>query len=820
MGMLTGILGKQEVKKRSWAELHSFFDTMTGYSTDEKNTITQQLAEYRSWVMVVTNVIYRRFSEIDYKFYRNDTDEEIKKRNPAYKAISKIFRDPNDFMEFRYLKQVTQLSLDLTGYAFIYREDDPVFGLPLKLWPLNVSDFRGLVLGKTFRDWIIGFKFLIGGDEVILSPSNVLYFHYPHPKDARLGSSPIQQQAYAIDVDHYIEVYESSFFQNSARPDIALSYPENVQLEEEDAKKIIADWKKKFRGEEKYHEIALLDQGAKIEKLTTQNQDLALAWLSGWSMDKILSAFCVPKGKVGIMVDINKSSSQSIEETFNRESILPRLRLFDEVVTRSVLQRFDERLEMRHNNPVPKDQEILIKEATEKTGVPTRTINEQREIDGQRPVPGGDSVHIPLNFVALGSNRPPPERSEPEETEGELSEEEEGTDAEPEKIFVQRETYSEEWLDKKWYVFKAYTEGWESVWMSQLARLFGDQQEEVIRNLEAYWDRAKGVFDEYERIKQALKTKLPAFMEKHRDKSTEDIVRYFEQNQEEVEKVVGARESGVAKIIMEALIKKDDEVLFQLADHIKTKQSEAVDYILFDWDENMRAFSKTGTQITGTIIQETANEELTSLGLEASFGLENPMAREYLGSKVREFSEAVLSTKADQLRSTLIAGFAAGEGIRKMTQRVQGVYASVLNRRYEALRIARTETIAASNAGAMMGYEASGVVKEKGWLSTRDQRTRGADPKDAADHWNMDGDRVRLNEAFVDTRTGASMMHPGDTGLGAGSIDVVLCRCTMVPYTTSTTKVKDATVNGFLEQRDLSAVGTARGRRAIKGCYA
>lgn len=802
---------KSPVQKRSWAELNAFFAATEGYSAEGKGTINSQLNEYRGWIHAVVGVIYRRVSEIDYKFFRIDTDEEVKSKNHIYRTINKIFVDPNDFMEFRFLKSWIAMQMDLTGHAFILREDD-VLGLPYKLWPLNVKDFHKLEKGDTFRDYIKGFTFRINGNLVTYDPDHMLYFHFPDPSDPRDGCSPIKSQAYAVEIDHYLEVYERDLFKNSARPDLMLKYPENVEIEEEDATRIIASWKKKFRGEGKMHEIAIMDRGAEVEKLGVMNEDLALSWLAQWSQDKILGAYGVPAAKVGLLKDVNKSNQFSAETTFNSECIYPRLLLIDEVLTRGILQKFDERLCIRHNNPIPRDKEELIKEHKEKVGVPNMTINESREQDGRKPVSGGDSVYIPLNFIALSeepSERPPAEPEEPEE---------EPEEEEKPKKFIVKEHYSPAWLDRKWYVFKAYTEGWERVWMTQLGRLFEAQQEEVIQNLERYWDEARSLFDRYEGIKANLRERLPLFLGQYRDKSAKEVAEYFGRNPEAMEKVIGDREPAIAEILLEALTKKDDKVLLKLPGYIEIKQN--IDYILFDWDDNMRAFSRTGKQITGMIVQETANEELVSLGMDASFTLENRFARAYLGSKVAEFSKHVLKTKADQLRNTLVAGFKAGEGIRKLTQRVQAVYGSVLKGQYEALRIARTETISASNAGAMMGYETSGVVKEKGWLTTRDQRTRGADPDDVADHWNMDGDRVKLNEAFIDGRTGARMMHPGDTGLGAGAEDLVLCRCAMVPYTTSTRRIKDATVDGFLDERDLGAIGRARGRRAIEGCYA
>jgi hypothetical protein len=40
----------------------------------------------------------------------------------------------------------------------------------------------------------------------------------------------------------------------------------------------------------------------------------------------------------------------------------------------------------------------------------------------------------------------------------------------------------------------------------------------------------------------------------------------------------------------------------------------------------------------------------------------------------------------------------------------------------------------------------------------------------------MEGQAVGLDEPFI-SPTGAKMMHPGDTSLGAGGDEVIMCRC-------------------------------------------
>ena len=459
-------------KKKSWGELHSFFDTMIA-GGGGKSTIKSQIAEYRSWVNIATSVIYRRVSTVNYKYFRDDTGEEIKRGTPAYKVINKIFRDPNPYMETRFLKQYIQLQLDLTGMAFCWRVDDPVFHLPLEIWPLNTNDLVAIEVSANsntgiyptrinqgtfnesihpFRNWILGFTFVIGGKHITIGWDNILYFHYPHPKDPRVGSSPIQSQAYSVDIDHYIEAYETGFFKNSARPDFAIRYPENVSMDDEDAERIREGWKKKFQGEGKNHELALLDRGAEIYEFGPKNEDLQLMFLANWAQDKVLAAYGVPPGKVGMVKDVNRANAEGIDITFNSESIKPRLDLIDEVFTRGVLQKFDDRYVMKHDNPIPRDRKQDIEEIKVKVGSPIWTPNEARAMEGKKPVPGGDSIYMQMQYVPMGYTPPTPKPSGGGNGNSREGEEEEDEEKEIKKIFFKEDRSSEDWRERKWKI--------------------------------------------------------------------------------------------------------------------------------------------------------------------------------------------------------------------------------------------------------------------------------------------------------------------------------------------------------------------------------
>ena len=95
--------------------------------------------------------------------------------------------------------------------------------------------------------------------------------------------------------------------------------------------------------------------------------------------------------------------------------------------------------------------------------------------------------------------------------------------------------------------------------------------------------------------------------------------------------------------------------------------------------------------------------------------------------------------------------------------------------KWQALRIARTETTFAMNSAKQIAGEVSGLVMEKVWISVFDNRTRSYAKGDNFDHLEMNGKTVLLNEYF--NVGGEKMAFPGDKS-SASAGNIINCRCT------------------------------------------
>ena len=152
------------------------------------------------------------------------------------------------------------------------------------------------------------------------------------------------------------------------------------------------------------------------------------------------------------------------------------------------------------------------------------------------------------------------------------------------------------------------------------------------------------------------------------------------------------------------------------------------------------------------------------------FTLKPQAAMDYLAAAGTRWEEINNLTHTN-LRETLIQGLDGGESFAQLADRVRAVFDDGADIR--ANTIALTETNTAINAGRNEGLMQSPLEK-KVWLSANLENSRPAH-QEAGQRY---ADGIAKEEPFV-LETGAKLMFPGDTSLGAGPSDTINCKCHM-----------------------------------------
>lgn len=195
-------------------------------------------------------------------------------------------------------------------------------------------------------------------------------------------------------------------------------------------------------------------------------------------------------------------------------------------------------------------------------------------------------------------------------------------------------------------------------------------------------------------------------------------------------------------------------------------EKQQPDDSIFQQERWVEIFERRGRPLFSEILTLAAQAQAVEFGL-GGFDPDTEAVRSWLQQRTHFWADRVNVDTAQLLMAELAEARANGESIPQIQQRIEKVFR--FNDAVRSERIARTETLAASNEGHLSIYEQSGVVEEKMWLATLDERVRAA-------HAQAHRQRVPLGGKFF---VGGEMMD--GPGLGGDPANNVNCRCTVMP---------------------------------------
>ena len=155
------------------------------------------------------------------------------------------------------------------------------------------------------------------------------------------------------------------------------------------------------------------------------------------------------------------------------------------------------------------------------------------------------------------------------------------------------------------------------------------------------------------------------------------------------------------------------------------------------------------------------------------FNFIDPNVIRYIANRSYEFSQESADTLLQRLRTEwnayLTEGIKRGMSVYDLTEKIEEIFRGTEREEWwRARRIARTESVGASNMGYLEGMKQANVPY-KMWVSAGDAYVRDS-------HRYLNGKVVAINDFFV-AKSGAKMQGPGDPK--GGPAEIVNCRCTL-----------------------------------------
>jgi len=319
-----------------------------------------------------------------------------------------LYNNPN-ILDTRFtLTYNIMVRMELAGYCGLYMPKNAL-GLPGELWALPLTSSAEIKAIPSKINIIDGYSYTDGNVRSKFELDELLYMKYPNPKSPFEGMSPLMAQLYPYDIDLYLMQQQYGLLKNKAS--FGNVFTTELELKDKQVKDLIAQIESQFQGALQTGKSIMLHSGLKQDKSITQStRDMMLKEVSEFARDKLISAYDLTPGKLGLVKDVNRNSLEILDKTFIKECIKPKTMMIEEYFEKFILPRYDEALTLDFILPETTDRKLDLQERKDNLTLGYSTINEERSKDeGKEPVPWGDTPIMPFNMSPLDTSIRPEE---------------------------------------------------------------------------------------------------------------------------------------------------------------------------------------------------------------------------------------------------------------------------------------------------------------------------------------------------------------------------------------------------------------------------
>ena len=421
------------------------------------------------WVYKCVSAIATCAASVPIRLYRG---KGKKKTEITEHVVLDLLERVNSYTTAYDLKEITFSNMEITGNQY-WLLGKNLLNTAREIYLLR-PDRVEIVPDKDKH--ILGYLYTINGIRVALTPDEVIHFKYFNPTDDYYGLSSISSIRAEADSEDYASRYNRNFFKNNARVDAVLETDQ--ELDDAAYKRLRIDWENAHQGEGKEHGIAILEKGLKYTQSALTQKDMDFMNLRKLSRETICGIMGVKPAVVGLFEYASYANAEIQYKMFWQDTVIPKMIKYVGTLNEFLLPLFGD--ESLYFEPDYSNVEALKENEVQKTTIDTQlvasgleTINERRAKRGLDPVLWGDAWWAPFSLSPVSSSEP-----KPKPTPAPVTPAADGSGKSKKKGLAEAQK------QKKWEIFAKFTENFEDKFKPILRKLFDDQEDEVLANLD------------------------------------------------------------------------------------------------------------------------------------------------------------------------------------------------------------------------------------------------------------------------------------------------------------------------------------------------
>lgn len=357
------------------------------------------------WVYTVVRKLATATARLPLKVYRRQADgSRVSASDTAYAGL---LSRPNPRMDPFYFWLWTASTMEVYGEAMWAKIRGRNGGVS-ELWPMHPSKMyvrRDDVSGEVFYGCVDKAQ----EPQFEIPSRDVVHFRSYNPDDTLRGMSPLEPLRQTLLNEDAARRATSAFWQNGARPAVALKHPGN--LSQPAAERLKARWEAIAAGVDNTGKTVVLEEGMEAQVMSLSAEESQYIETRKLNREEVCGAYDVPPPVVHILDRATFSNITEQMRSMYRDTMAPRLSLFESVLDQQLRPEFDRDgtiyAEFLLDEVLRGAFEDRVQAIATAVQTGQLTINEGRTIENRPAVDGGDVLLINSAMVPLGSTATP-----------------------------------------------------------------------------------------------------------------------------------------------------------------------------------------------------------------------------------------------------------------------------------------------------------------------------------------------------------------------------------------------------------------------------